>query len=171
MIVVTAISRSRLGRLLEALADSPLALETQGTNSSVLKVIVFCITAAMASMAGAFTGMLYHYGVAGYFDSFDSIYIVAIVIVLAIGDPSYAIIGAVGYTVIPGYVTSTNTTTILLLLFGIGAVVCNYGSRGRDYTPGVAGAFGSAGRAQAARGRPRPRPRAGSTVGSRLRDV
>jgi ABC-type branched-subunit amino acid transport system ATPase component/branched-subunit amino acid ABC-type transport system permease component len=129
VIVVIAISRSRLGRLLEALADSPLALETQGANSSVLKVIVFCITAAMASMAGAFTGMLYHYGVATYFDSFNSIYIVAIVVVLAIGDPWYAVIGAIGYTVIPGYVTSTNTTTILLLLFGIGAVVSNYGSR------------------------------------------
>jgi ABC-type branched-subunit amino acid transport system ATPase component len=80
-------------------------------------------------MAGAFTGMLYHYGVATYFDSFDSIYIVAIVIVLAIGDPWYAIIGAVGYTVVPGYITSTNTTTILLLLFGLGAVASNYGSR------------------------------------------
>ena len=54
VIAMMVISCGRLGRLLEAMADSPLALETHGATSSVLKVIVFCITAAMASMAGAF---------------------------------------------------------------------------------------------------------------------
>lgn len=41
VIVMSAIGSGRLGRLLEAMADSPLALETQGATSSVLKVIVF----------------------------------------------------------------------------------------------------------------------------------
>ena len=77
VIVMSAIGSGRLGRLLEAMADSPLALETQGATSSVLKVIVFCITAAMASLAGALTGMLYHYAVGDYFESFASLELVA----------------------------------------------------------------------------------------------
>ena len=36
-------------------------------------MIVFCIAAAMASLAGALTGMLYHYGVGTDFASFSSL--------------------------------------------------------------------------------------------------
>ena len=129
VLLVMAINRGRLGRLLEAMADSPLALETQGASSSVLKVIIFCITAAMASVAGAFTGMLFHYGVGTSFSSFNSIYIVAIVMVIVIGDPWYAIIAAVGYTVIPGYITGANTNNVLLLIFGVSAAFSGYATR------------------------------------------
>jgi ABC-type branched-subunit amino acid transport system ATPase component/branched-subunit amino acid ABC-type transport system permease component len=129
VIAVTAISNGRLGRLLEAMADSPLALETHGTNSSVLKVIVFCIAAAMASLAGALTGMLYHYAVGTYFPAFSSLTLVALVIIITVGDPWYAVIGAIGYAVVPGYITGTDTTNWLNLLFGIGAVVAVYTTR------------------------------------------
>ena len=44
-IVVVAITRGRLGRLLRALSDSPLALDTQGTTINVTRVLVFCISA------------------------------------------------------------------------------------------------------------------------------
>ena len=108
-------------RLLEAMADSPLALETHGATSSVLEVIVFCIAAAMASLAGALTGMLYHYGVGTYFPSFNSLTLVALVMIITMGDPWYAVIGAMGYTVIPGY-SRVDTTNGLKLLFGLGAV-------------------------------------------------
>ena len=63
VLLVTSISNGRLGRLLDALSDSPVALETQGLNTSTLKVIVFCITACIASLAGALTGQLYHFAV------------------------------------------------------------------------------------------------------------
>ena len=101
VVAVTAIGNGRLGRLLGAMADSPLALETHGASSSVLKVIVFCIVAAMASLAGALTGMLYHYAVGTYFESFNSLILVALVVIITIGEPWYAVLGAVGYTVIP----------------------------------------------------------------------
>jgi len=126
VITVTVISSGRLGRLLEAMADSPLALETQGATSSVLKVIVFCITAAMASTAGALTGMLYHFAVGAYFESFNSLTLVVLVVIITIGEPWYAVIGAIGYTVIPGYVHGENTSNYLLLLFGVGAATAAY---------------------------------------------
>jgi ABC-type branched-subunit amino acid transport system ATPase component/branched-subunit amino acid ABC-type transport system permease component len=124
------IGGGRLGRLLEAMADSPLALETQGTTTTVLKVIVFCVAAAMASLAGALTGMLYQFAVGSYFESFNSITLVVLVVIVTVGEPWYAVIAAGGYAIIPGYLTSGTTSTVLLLLFGIGAVAAPYGARG-----------------------------------------
>jgi ABC-type branched-subunit amino acid transport system ATPase component/branched-subunit amino acid ABC-type transport system permease component len=121
VIVLTIINRGRLGRLLEAMADSPLALETYGTTSSVLKVIVFCITAAIAAMAGALEAQLFSFGIGTYFPSFESLILVALVVIVTVGDPWYAVIAAIGYSVIPAYITGNTTTSILNLLFGLGA--------------------------------------------------
>ncbi|MCM3884757.1 ABC transporter permease, partial [Frankia sp. R82] len=134
VLTVAAISRGRLGRLLGAMADSPLALETQGTTSTVLKVLVFCVAAAMASLAGALTGMLYQYSVGSYFRSFDSLTLVALVVIVTVGEPWYAVLAAIGFNVIPGYITSANTSTYLALLFGIGAAVSAHSTR-RGTTP------------------------------------
>ena len=129
VLFVTSISNGRLGRLLDALSDSPVALETQGLNTSTLKVIVFCITACIASLAGALTGQLYNFAVGSYFPTFTSLELVAIVVVVAVGDPWYAVLAALGYGVVPGYI-SGNTSTWLTLLFGITAVTAAYSSRG-----------------------------------------
>jgi ABC-type branched-subunit amino acid transport system ATPase component/ABC-type branched-subunit amino acid transport system permease subunit len=140
VITVTAISNGRLGRLLEAMADSPLALETHGATSSVLKVIVFCIAAAIASLAGALSGMLFHFGIGTDFNSFNSLTLVALVVIITIGDPWYAVIGAIGYTVVPGYVSGETTSNLLLLLFGLAAATAAYGTRGGT-TPAAVRAF------------------------------
>jgi ABC-type branched-subunit amino acid transport system ATPase component/branched-subunit amino acid ABC-type transport system permease component len=129
VVTISTIGRGRLGRLLEAMADSPLALETQGATTSVLKVIVFCIAAAMASLAGALTGMLFHFGIGTYFPSFNSLTLVVLVVIITIGDPWYAVLAAVGYTVIPSYVTGETTNNVLTLLFGLGAATAAYGTR------------------------------------------
>lgn len=129
--VMIGIGNGRLGRLLGALSDSPLALETHGVSANVLKVIVFCVAAAFASLAGALTGMLYQFGLGTDFQWFDSIYIVAIVVIMAVGDPWYAVLGALSYAVLPGYIQGATTNTVLQLLFGLGAAVAVYGTRNR----------------------------------------
>jgi ABC-type branched-subunit amino acid transport system ATPase component/branched-subunit amino acid ABC-type transport system permease component len=121
VIVLTVINRGRLGRLLEAMADSPLALETSGTTSSVLKVIVFCIVAAIAAMAGALEAQLFSFGIGTYFPSFNSLILVALVVIVTVGDPWFAVIAAIGYSVIPAYISGNTTTSVLNLLFGLGA--------------------------------------------------
>lgn len=126
---ITLIGRGRLGRLLESLADSPVALETLGATSSVLKVIVFCLSAAIASLSGVFSGMLSTYAVGDYFDPFSSLTLVALVVVITVGDPWYALIGAVGLTVVPGYIQGTTTSNTLNLVFGLTAVGAVYSMR------------------------------------------
>ncbi|HYT39881.1 MAG TPA: ABC transporter permease, partial [Acidimicrobiia bacterium] len=51
-LAVWAVYHSRLGLLLRALSDSPLALSTMGTTVTVTQVLVFCMSAAMAGVAG-----------------------------------------------------------------------------------------------------------------------
>jgi len=119
VIVIMAIQRGRMGRLLAALADSPTALETHGATTSVIRVLIFCITAALASLAGALTAVLFHYGVGSDFDSFQSLVLVALVVIAVAGEPWYAVIAAVGYTVFPGYVTVGNISVYLQIAFGV----------------------------------------------------
>lgn len=125
---MTLIDRARLGRLLAALADSPLALETNGASPRVLKVIVFCITAALAALAGAFEAMLFSFGVGTYFPAFNSLILVAIVVIVTAGAPWYAVIAAVGYSVLPAYISGNTTTSVLTLFFGVGAATAAFGT-------------------------------------------
>ena len=120
-IVIMAIQRGRMGRLLGALADSPLALETQGASTNVIKVLVFCISAAFASLAGALLAVEYHYAVGSNYDPFESLVYVALVVIAIGGEPWYALVAALGVSVIPGYVTATNITTYLQIFFGMAA--------------------------------------------------
>lgn len=132
---VAVITSGRLGRLLKGLSDSQLALETRGVTASVLKVIVFCITAAMASMAGALSGMLYHYGVPGSFQAFGGLQLVVLVVLIQIGDPWYAVIGAAISTVLPGYISAGGFTSYLNLLFGVSALAIAINMRMAPGTP------------------------------------
>lgn len=117
--VIMVIQRSRLGRLLGALADSPLALETQGATTNVIKVLVFCLSAAFASLAGALIAVEFHYAVGANYDPFLSLVYVALVVIAIGGEPWYALIAALGVSIIPGYFTSSNVTTYLQIFFGV----------------------------------------------------
>lgn len=44
---IVAVTRSRLGRLLSGLADSPIGLATGGTSVNITRVLVFCISASI----------------------------------------------------------------------------------------------------------------------------
>jgi ABC-type branched-subunit amino acid transport system ATPase component/ABC-type branched-subunit amino acid transport system permease subunit len=50
--LVIGINRSRLGRLLRALADSSVGLAASGASISITRLLVFCISAFLAAVAG-----------------------------------------------------------------------------------------------------------------------
>ncbi|HEV7863889.1 MAG TPA: ABC transporter permease, partial [Acidimicrobiia bacterium] len=52
-VFVTLLLRSRLGRLLRALGESPPALVTQGLSVNTTRILVFCLSAFLAGVAGA----------------------------------------------------------------------------------------------------------------------
>jgi branched-subunit amino acid ABC-type transport system permease component len=126
--LVLTIGRGRLGRLLRGLADSPIALATHGLTINVTRVIVFCISAAMAGIAGAL-----YVGVVGYVSSvgasstalvsFNSL--VWLVTLSFVGRrPALSpLLAALALVVGPSYVTSPNTSQYLTIGFGLVAVV------------------------------------------------
>ncbi len=98
---IAVLSETRLGKLLRAMGDSPLALDTYGLNVSVIRVVVFCISAFIAAIAGALTASVNTFALGDNFPSFSSITLVVVVIVVVIGEPWYAFIGAAGLTLVP----------------------------------------------------------------------
>jgi ABC-type branched-subunit amino acid transport system ATPase component/branched-subunit amino acid ABC-type transport system permease component len=121
VVVVTAILKGRMGRLLKGLSDSPVALETHGATVNVMKVLVFCITAGLAAVAGALLASLFSYGLGTNYSSFASLTMVAILTIVVVGDPWYAILAAIAYGVVPGYITVANINTYLTIIFGLSA--------------------------------------------------
>jgi ABC-type branched-subunit amino acid transport system ATPase component len=131
---IIGIQRGRMGRLLAALSDSPTALETHGTTTNVVRVLIFCISATFASLSGALLAALFHYSVGSNYSSFNSLILVALVVISVCGMPWYGLIAAFGYTIIPGYVTISNINIYLEIVFGFFATT--YAMQ-RDKIPSV----------------------------------
>jgi ABC-type branched-subunit amino acid transport system ATPase component/branched-subunit amino acid ABC-type transport system permease component len=121
--LVVAVNRSRLGRLLRALSDSPTGLATSGTSINVTRVLVFCLSAFLASIAGVLAaGAIGNVGSESYLPLTSLVYFALIIISLG-GIPWYAMVAAASLTIVPSYITNANTSNWLQVLFGVFAVV------------------------------------------------
>jgi ABC-type branched-subunit amino acid transport system ATPase component/branched-subunit amino acid ABC-type transport system permease component len=122
-ILVFAVERSRLGRLLRAMADSPAGVASCGTSINVSRVLVFCLSASLAAVAGVLDGGVL--GVVGgdNYQPITSLQLFAL-IVLTFGDaPWYAVMAAFGQVLAPAYISTSPTVGyVLTLLFGVGAI-------------------------------------------------
>jgi ABC-type branched-subunit amino acid transport system ATPase component/ABC-type branched-subunit amino acid transport system permease subunit len=123
-LAVLAVTRSRLGRLLGALADSPTALATGGTSTMTCQVLVFCISGFLAAVAGALDAAA-QTNVSG--DSYPpllSLTYLALVMICVGREPWYALLAAFGLFVVPSYISAGgNATNWLTLLFGLSAML------------------------------------------------
>ena len=122
------VQRGRLGRLLAAASNSPIALESYGASVAVTRVIIFCISAFLASIGGA----LY----AAASTSISSLALPSsnallwlVVLIFAATLPrigSNLIAASIGagimLMVIPGYITSDTALNYLPVLFGVSAL-------------------------------------------------
>jgi ABC-type branched-subunit amino acid transport system ATPase component/branched-subunit amino acid ABC-type transport system permease component len=121
--LVVFLVRSRLGRLLRALADSPNGLATGGTSIQVTRVLVFCISAFLAAVGGALAASAVSTVTADSYQPLTSLTLFALIIIVVGGAPWYAVLAAGGLYIIPSYLTSPNTSTWLSLLFGLSALL------------------------------------------------
>jgi ABC-type branched-subunit amino acid transport system ATPase component/branched-subunit amino acid ABC-type transport system permease component len=119
---VVVLTRSRLGRLLRSMSDSPLALTTSGTSVRVTMVIVFCISAYLAAIAGALSGMVVSTASGANYPPLTSLSLIALIMISVGGVPWYALVGAAGMGLVPVYLNSPNTTNWLEIIFGVAAV-------------------------------------------------
>ena len=122
-VLVVCLNRSRLGRLLRAISESPRGLATVGTSINITQVLVFCLSAFLAAIAGALGGGVVGVVTAGSYDPLLSVTFFAVIMLSVGGEPWYALLAAAAVTLIPSYIPGANVNNYLTLLFGVGAVL------------------------------------------------
>jgi ABC-type branched-subunit amino acid transport system permease subunit len=129
-LLVVVIERSRLGRLLRGLADSPIALTTLGANANVTRIIAFSVSAFLAGVSGALLGAQFQTIDQNSFAVFSSLILVAVLAISGRSTIRAAVIGSLLFTVMPGYVNHAEFNQWLPLIFGSAALVAAVGSQG-----------------------------------------
>jgi ABC-type branched-subunit amino acid transport system ATPase component/branched-subunit amino acid ABC-type transport system permease component len=127
-VLVLALTRGRLGRLLGALASSPLGLSSSGASINITRVLVFCIAAFLAAVAGALGGATAGVVSASSYTPLISITLFAVVVITVGREPWYAVFAAAGYTLIPVKWTGEAVNDWLTLAFGGFAVLYALGA-------------------------------------------
>lgn len=125
-VLTILVIRGRLGRLLRAMSDSPTALSTLGTSVNSTRVMVFCISAFMAGIAGALFGALTQ-SING--DSFSFFASLTWLAVFAISGAPFryaplptAVLAGINLAVIPSYLHSEALLDYLPVVFGVAAI-------------------------------------------------
>ena len=122
LLLAWAVARGRLGRLLRAMADAPMAVNAHGTNTNVPKFMVFCVSAFLAGIGGAVLSPI-----SGSINSLSYAPIVSLIIVavLFIAGPNplaSSLIAAAFYVLVPGYITSRTVQPYIPISFGVLAI-------------------------------------------------
>jgi ABC-type branched-subunit amino acid transport system permease subunit len=120
---VIVIQRSRLGRLLRGIADSPTALSSLGTNTNISRVLVFCISAFMAGVSGSLIAGLF--GAVGreQFQFLQSLVALSVLMVLGQRTIPAAILGCLALYVPQAYLHgNADVAQWTQLVFGLLAI-------------------------------------------------
>jgi ABC-type branched-subunit amino acid transport system ATPase component/branched-subunit amino acid ABC-type transport system permease component len=120
--------RGRLGALLRVLGESPVTLESFGVNVTVTRILVFCLSAFIAAVAGALSGVALGSVTAANFDPNTSLTLLVVVVISVGGEPWYAVGGALAVGLLPAYFTSQTALDVLQFLFGLGAIIFSLGA-------------------------------------------
>ncbi|WP_395106222.1 ATP-binding cassette domain-containing protein [Actinomadura sp. SCN-SB] len=134
-LAVVLVHRSRLGRLLNGLGDSPTALATHGANVNTLRVLVFAISAFMAAISGVLYGGSVSAVTGSSFTSFSSLLLLA-VLALSLGkEPWYAFTAAAAMVLPGAYISGDKVDDWLNALFGVAAVAISLTGRPMPFHP------------------------------------
>jgi branched-subunit amino acid ABC-type transport system permease component len=121
-LLVVAVSRTRLGRLLRGLAESPTALTTNGLSTNVTRLAAFAASAFLAGVAGALLAAAAGNVNGRSFASFNSLLYLVVLAVAGRRLVSSAVIAAALLAVAPAYVPDS-LVAHQALLFGLATVV------------------------------------------------
>jgi ABC-type branched-subunit amino acid transport system permease subunit len=121
-LLVVVVSRTRLGRLLRGLAESPTALTTNGLSTNVTRLAAFAASAFLAGVAGALLAAGAGNVNGRSFASFNSLLYLVVLAVAGRGLVPSAVIAAGLLAVAPAYVPD-ELVAHQALLFGATVVV------------------------------------------------
>jgi branched-subunit amino acid ABC-type transport system permease component len=129
-VLLSCVSRGRLGRLLRAMAETPTMLTTHGLGVNTMRLLVFCTSACLAGIAGALIVTQFGSVSSVGFGPIQSLLLLVVLALCGTGLFRSSILAAALFTVLPGYLTTFGTER-QLLVFGTGAAlaVCLRASR------------------------------------------
>jgi ABC-type branched-subunit amino acid transport system permease subunit len=119
--VMVAIAGSRLGRLLRAMSETPTMLATHGLGVNVTRLIVFCVSAFFAGIAGALAVSQYGTASTAPYGPVSSLLFVAVLAMCGTRLLRSSLLAAALLSIVPGYLGSFDTSR-QTFAFGVIAV-------------------------------------------------
>lgn len=129
-LLVLSLRNGRLGRLLTALADGPVALSVLGTATNVTKVLVFCISAFLAGIAGGLFAALGGSVSGVAYSPLQSLLWLAVLALGGRGLIGTAVVAALAFAVLPAY-GDARLADYQPLMFGTAAIAAALLGSGR----------------------------------------
>lgn len=123
--VMTFIARSRLGRLLRAMAETPTMLSTHGLSVNMTRLIVFCVSAFFGGVAGGLAVTQYGSASAVGYGPIQSLIFLSVLAICGTRLVRASFLAAGLLVVAPGYLTnfSVERQTFAFGLLAIGASI------------------------------------------------
>ena len=122
LVAIEVVRVTRLGRILRALADSAVAMQSLGINPVVPRVLVFCFTAFLGAVAGGLLGTLTLSVNAQTFDFFQSLLWVTVLVTAGPSSLAGAVTAAVALVWVPTVFTSRTVVQWQPVAFGVAAI-------------------------------------------------
>jgi branched-chain amino acid transport system permease protein len=122
--VLLAVRRGAIGRLLIALRDSPAACGTLGLNQRWLRVALFAVSAGVAGLGGAFLAGLHEFSTADDFQTMYSLQLLLAVSVAGVTTMTGAFSGGLLLMLLPVLAaTNKSLAGLALVVLGVGAIM------------------------------------------------
>lgn len=106
IVVIGMVARSRLGRLLRAMAETPTMLSTHGLSVNTTRLIVFCISAFFAGIGGALVVTQFGSASGVGYGPIQSMLFLAVLAICGTRLIRSAGLGAALFALAPGYLTT-----------------------------------------------------------------
>lgn len=122
--VMVGMQRSRLGRLLRGLSETPTMLVTHGLEVNLTRLIVFCVSAFFAGIGGALMISQFSAASGSAYGPVQSLVLIAVLAICGTRLFRTSVLAAALIAVVPGYLTKFNTDQ-QTLLFGVAAMIAS----------------------------------------------
>jgi ABC-type branched-subunit amino acid transport system permease subunit len=123
IVAIEALRATRLGRLLRATADSNVAVETLGINTTAARTVVFCTSGFFAAIAGGLLCAQTSTVTTGSFTFFNSLTWVAVLVAAGAATLGGAALATVLLVVVSAFYTDADVINYQTMFFGIGAIL------------------------------------------------
>jgi ABC-type branched-subunit amino acid transport system permease subunit len=133
--------RSRLGRILRAMSETPTMLTANGLDVSMSRLIAFTISAFFAGIAGALAVTQFGSASGTAYGPIQSLILVAVLAICGTRLLSSSILAAILLTIVPGYVDGFGLNQ-QMFAFGVLAVAASIVIAKRDLLRAAARALG-----------------------------